>query len=143
MDSTLSRVLKTQDTDVFFHLTDSNVVSSIYSLLNASDPILSDLCRRLVRRNFFKTIEVKPVEVLEYRDKVKKAGYDPTYYFEVVEPSKVAYSYYSPSGTDIIKVKFEGGIEELSSVAPTDAIRALSRKVSKVYVTVPKEILED
>jgi HD superfamily phosphohydrolase len=140
MDSTLSEVLKTQDLDKFFRLTDSNVVSSIYSLLDVKDPILSDLCNRLVRRNFFKTVEVKPSELLSLAERVKRAGYDVKYYYEVVEPAKVAYSYYSPSGTDVIKVKFDGGVDELSNVAPTDAIKALSRKVTKIYVTVPKEV---
>ena len=93
-----------------------------------------------MRRNFFKTVEVTPHEVLEFHEKVERAGYDPSYYFEVVEPAKVAYSYYSPSGADVIKVKFKGKVEELSNVAPTDAIKALSRKVTKIYVTVPKEI---
>ena len=141
MDSALSEVLKTQDIDKFFRLTDSNVVSSIYSLLDVKDPILRDLCNRLVRRNFFKTVEVTPHQVLEFHEKVERAGYDPNYYFEVVEPSKVAYSYYSPSGTDVIKVKFGERVEELSNVAPTDAIKALSRKVTKIYVTVPKEVV--
>ncbi|MEO2068156.1 MAG: HD domain-containing protein [Desulfurobacteriaceae bacterium] len=141
MDETLKEVLRTENVDKFFRLTDSNVISSIYSLFEAKDPILSDLCRRLVNRNFFRTLEVRPVEVLEYRDKVEKAGFNPKYYFEIVEPSKVAYSYYSPSKDEIIKVKVDGGIEELSNVAPTDAVKALSRKVSKIYITVPSEVL--
>jgi HD superfamily phosphohydrolase len=140
MDRTLFDVLKSRSVEKFFRLTDANVVASFYLMLDAKDEILSDLCRRLVKREFFKTVEVTPSEVLEWRDRVEKAGFDPRYYFEVLEPAKVAYSYYSPSGTEVIKVKTESGIEELSNVAPTDAVKALSRKVSKVYVSVPSEV---
>ncbi len=140
IDPTLFSVLKTGELEKFFRLTDANIVSSFYSLLDSKDKTLSDLCQRLVKRRFFRTVEVKPSEVLHFRDRVEKAGYDPRYYFEIVEPVKVAYSYYSPSGTDIIKVKTEFGVEELSNVAPTDALKALARKVSKVYVTIPEEL---
>ena len=60
----------------------------------------------------------------------------------MVEPSKVAYSYYSPKGDEVIKVKLEERIEELSNVAPTDAIKSLSREVSRTYAIVPPEVLE-
>ena len=141
MDHTLSEVLKEENVEKFFRLTDGNVISSIYSLMDSRDSILSDLCKRLVKRNFFRTVEVTPLEVLQYRELVEKAGFDPRFYFEVIEPSKVAYSYYSPSGMDIIKVKVEDRIEELSNVAPTDALKALSRKVSRTYVVLPEEVL--
>ncbi|ADY72723.1 metal dependent phosphohydrolase [Desulfurobacterium thermolithotrophum DSM 11699] len=141
MDLTLSKVLKEENIEKFFRLTDGNVVSSIYLLMDSNDNILSDLCKRLVKRNFFETVEVTPSKVLEYRERVERAGFDPKYYFEVIEPSKVAYSYYSPSGVDIIRVKVEDRIDELSNVAPTDALKALSRKVSKTYVVLPKEVL--
>ncbi|MEO2083873.1 MAG: HD domain-containing protein [Desulfurobacteriaceae bacterium] len=141
-DPTLKKVLKEGDEENFFRLTDGNITASIYSLTNASDSILSDLCNRFVRRRLFRTVEVKPAEVLELAERVKEKGYDPSYYFEIVEPSKVAYTYYSPSPTDVIKVKTERGTEELSKVAPTDAIKALSREVTKVYAVLPEEVLE-
>jgi len=141
IDGTLYKTLKEKSLEYFFRLTDSNVISSVYSLsYESKDKILRDLCNRLVKRNFFKTVEVKPSEVLELREKVEKAGFDAKYYFDIVETSKVAYSYYSPSEAEIIKVKTPDGIEELSSVAPTDALKTLSRKVSKVYAVVPEEV---
>ena len=141
IDPTLAQTLKTGNIELFFRLTDGNILSSVYSLSYSKDRVLSDLCRRLVKRRLFKTIEVKPSDVITYKDRVERAGYHPEYYFEVVEPAKVAYSYYSPSGEDIIKVKLEDRVEELSNIAPTDAIKALSRRVSKVYVTVPEDVL--
>jgi len=141
IDSILYKTLKEKSLEHFFRLTDSNVIASIYNLsYESKDEILKDLCNRLVKRNFFRTVEVKPAEVLELREKVEKAGFNPKYYFDIVEPSKVAYSYYSPSEAEIIKVKTPDGIEELSSVAPTDALKTLSRKVSKVYAVTPEEI---
>jgi hypothetical protein len=141
IDSILYKTLKEKSLEHFFRLTDSNVIASIYNLsCESKDEILKDLCHRLVKRNFFRTVEVKPAEVLELKEKVEKAGFNPKYYFDIVEPSKVAYSYYSPSEAEIIKVKTPDGIEELSSVAPTDALKTLSRKVSRVYAVIPEEI---
>lgn len=143
-DKMLLKTLKEKSLEHFFRLTDSNIVSSIYNLsFEAKDGILRDLCERLVKRGFFKTIEVKPSEIFTLKERVEKAGFDPNYYFEIVEPSKVAYSYYSPSETEIIKVKTKEGIEELSSVAPTDALKTLSRKVSKVYAVIPEEVVQN
>ncbi len=138
----LKRTLKEESKEDFFNLTDGHLICAIYELKDWKDPILKDLCGRFVKRKLFRTVEVSPTLLIELRERVEKLGFNPEYYFEVVEPSKVAYSYYSPDGKDVIKVKVEGRIEELSSVAPTDAVKALSRKVSKTYAVVPPEVLE-
>ncbi len=142
IDENLERCLKHNDLEAFFNLTDGNIITAIYMLQKHKDGIISDLSRRFIRREIFKTVEVKPSQVIEFRERVEKLGFDPRYYFEVVEPSKVAYSYYSPKGDDVIRVKFEDRVEELSNVAPTDAVKALSREVSKTYVVVPREFFK-
>lgn len=139
-DPQLARTLREGDTENLLRLTDGNVVVSIYNCQNSKDPILSDLSKRFIKRELFKTVEVKPSRLIELREAVERAGYNPEYYFEVVEPSKVAYSYYSPESEQLIKVKLEEGVAELSTVAPTDAVKALSRKVSKTYAVIPKEL---
>ena len=142
IDESLKKCLKDGSIEKFFNLTDGHLICSIYALQSHKDAVISDLSRRFVRRELFRTVEVKPADLLELKEKVEKAGFNPEYYFEVVEPSKVAYSYYSPKGTDVIKVKVGERIEELSNVAPTDAIKALSREVSKTYAVVPPEVLQ-
>ncbi len=142
IDASLKRCIKEGSIEDFFRTTDSHLITAVYSLRDFRDKTISDLAERFIRRELFRTLEVKPSQVIEFRERVERAGLDPKYYFEVVEPSKVAYSYYSPRGDDIIKVEVDGRIEELSNVAPTDAIKALSREVSKTYVVLPREVLE-
>ena len=142
LDSNLKRALKEGSKEAFFNLTDGHLITAFYTLKDWKDRVLKDLCGRFVRRELLRTVEVSPAELLELKEKVERAGFNPDYYFEVVEPSKVAYSYYSPDGSDVIKVKVGDRIEELSSVAPTDAVKALSRKVSKTYAVVPPEVLQ-
>ena len=142
VDGNLKECLKNGSLDAFFQLTDGHIISSVYSLKNHRDSVISDLSRRFVLRELFRTVEVKPADLIELRERVEKAGFPPEYYFEVVEPSKVAYSYYSPKGDEVIKVKVGDRVEELSNVAPTDAIKALSRQVSKTYAVVPPEVLQ-
>ncbi len=142
VDQNLKRCLKDERVDDFFLLTDGHIVSAIYSLQNCRDEIVSDLAKRFVRRKLFRTVEVKSLDLITMKERVEKGGFPSDYYFEVVEPSKVAYSYYSPKGDEVIKVKLEERIEELSNVAPTDAIKSLSREVSRTYAIVPPEVLE-
>ncbi len=141
IDENLKKALKEEREEDFFNLTDGSLISSIYLLKNSKDKVLQDLAERFTKRALFKAVEASASELLELKERVEKLGFDPDYYFEVVEPSKVAYSYYSPNGKDVIKVKVGQRIEELSNVAPTDAIKALSRKVSKTYAVVPPEVL--
>lgn len=142
LDPNLKKALREKEEEAFFNLTDGHLICAIYQLKDHRDPILRDLCTRFVKRELFKTVEVNSQLLLELRERVEKFGFNPDYYFEVVEPSKVAYSYYSPNAKDVIKVKVGDRIEELSSVAPTDAVKALSRKVSKTYAVVPREVLQ-
>ncbi|WP_456455987.1 HD domain-containing protein [Thermovibrio sp.] len=141
LDRNLKEALKEESKKAFFNLTDGSVISSVYLLRDSKDKVLRDLAERFTKRALFKAVEASAGELLQLREKVEKLGFDPKYYFEVVEPSKVAYSYYSPDGKDVIKVKVGKRIEELSNVAPTDAVKALSRKVSKTYAVVPPEVL--
>ncbi len=141
LDRNLKKALKEESEEAFFNLTDGSVISSVYLLRDSKDKVLRDLAERFTKRALFKAVEASASKLLELKEKVEKRGLDPNYYFEVVEPSKVAYSYYSPNGKDVIKVKVGQRIEELSNVAPTDAIKALSRKVSKTYAVVPPEVL--
>ncbi len=140
IDPVLYHTLKTKDIEGFFHLTDGNIIGSIYSSFKTTkDPILKELCERFVKRKVFKTVEAKPSDLIALKEKVERAGYDPRYFFDIVESAKVAYAYYTPSGSEVIKVKTPEVIDELSNVAPTDAIKALSRKVIKVFAVLPEE----
>ncbi len=129
------------DVEKFFLITDANVIATIYRMVNSEDNILSDLCCRFIGRKFFRVIEIEdPQVVLRAKEGLERLGMDPDYYMATVEPAKVAYSYYSPSGVDVILVNFDGRLEEISNIAPTDALKSLSRKVKKNLLVVPNEV---
>lgn len=141
MDSLLKETIKTKSVEKFFMLTDASIISSVYQFTLSKDPVLEDLSKRFVKRFFFRAIEIEsPQIVLEAREKLIKEGFDPEYYMDVIEPSKVAYSYYSPEKLDAILVKMNGKIEEVSNIAPTDALKALSRRVKKALLFIPPEV---
>jgi len=142
IDPLLKSVIRNGDVEGFFLITDANVIAAIYQAVRGKDRILKDLCRRFIERSFFRVIDVEnPEIVVSVRDRLKKLGKDYRYYMATVEPSKVAYSYYSPSGVDVILVNVDGKLEEISNLAPTDALKALSRKVKKTLLVVPQEAI--
>ncbi|WP_457567166.1 HD domain-containing protein [Desulfurobacterium sp.] len=141
MDALLKETIKTKNVEKFFMLTDASIISSVYQFTLSKDPILKDLGSRFVKRYFFRAIEIEsPQIVLEAREKLIDRGFDPEYYMDVIEPSKVAYSYYSPEKLDAILVKMNDRIEEVSNIAPTDALKALSRRVKKALLFIPPEV---
>jgi len=142
MDSLLKETIINKDVEKFFLLTDASIISSVYQFTLSSDTVLKDLSTRFVKRQFFKPIEVEsPQIVLDAKEKLIKNGYDPDYYMALIEPAKVAYSYYSPKKLDAILVKInDETIEEVSNIAPTDALKSLSRKVKKTILFIPPEL---
>jgi HD superfamily phosphohydrolase len=141
LDPILKSVLKSVDVDKFFLLTDANIIATIYQMADSKDRILSDLCSRFIGRKFFKVIEIEdPQIVVQAKEKLDRLGLNHDYYMATVEPSKVAYSYYSPSGVDVILVNVDGRLEEISNLAPTDALKSLSRKVKKNLLVIPNEV---
>ena len=87
--------------------------------LHGEDPILSDLCERLLDRHLFEHERIEKQEDLErITQRVQKAGYDPEYYVVDETTMKNPYSPYGSSDTHNIYILLENGeIKELSEVS--------------------------
>lgn len=140
----LIKIFKEGRVEDFLKLTDATIVSIIYEkAFSSKDTILKDLCLRFINRNLFKTkkIELSNIsEIEKIKELLKKKNLDLNYYFEIVKTHRQAYSYYIPEGRDLILIKDNNKLIEISLYAPTDAIKSLTRKVEKYYLVYPKEI---
>ena len=132
----LDAYLGTDDTDVFH---------AIKLWQYCDDATLSDLARRFIDRRPFKALPLTHDEgavVDEITAEVHKAyGERTRYYVHLDRPSDTAYDFYTARpGTPVIRVLTQApdGWEEISAVAQTQAVRALSREVTKAYVMVPE-----
>ncbi len=142
MEVNLKKALVEGSLEHFFLTTDSSVIASVYSFIDSKDEILRDLSRRFVERKLFKVVEIENPEIVLFaKERLVELGYNPKYYMKIVEPQKVAYSYYSPKGEEpILVLKRDGSVDEISNIAPTDALKALSRRVKKALLIVPEEL---
>jgi len=130
--------------DGFAELDDNDIVSGIKAWQADRDPVLSDLCRRILNRNLFR-IEV-------YRDGLDEAGVDArrravkeklslpeenlAYYFIRGRMVNNAYN----SSSDKINILFKDGkVKDIADAADTLNIKALAVPVEKQYLCYPKE----
>lgn len=95
---TITEHLQVDDSDFVFH---------VKQWQHSHDPILSDLSKRFIQRRLFKAIDLdmpasEKAEFLDRaRDEVKRAGYDPDYYFIEDRASDVPYyNYYAAERTE-------------------------------------------
>lgn len=140
----LAEHLEMDDSDVIFH---------VKQWQQAADPILQDLSRRFVGRRLFKAIDLDmPVaERGEFlagaRACVKRAGFDPDYYFIEDRASDVPYyNYYTVEGIEPkTRIYVEDGysrprICEISEVS--EVVRGLQRGYELHRVCFPVEVKE-
>ncbi|MCS6873838.1 MAG: HD domain-containing protein [Pyrinomonadaceae bacterium] len=88
-DTPFEKILKRKELtlDEHFQMDDSDVIFHIKKWQFAEDPILADLSRRFVNRQFFKAFDLdmdekKKTDFLERsREEVERAGFDSKYYF--------------------------------------------------------------
>ena len=73
--------------EAFLALDDPLLTFSIRQWSKSADLVLSDLCRRFLRRRIFKTLEIDAASYRRYRDKLaavaRRAGFDPVYYLVI------------------------------------------------------------
>lgn len=142
--------------DHYCRLDDSDVLFSLKQWSRSSDAILADLSRRFLDRDFLRVLfldnepDVDTVARLERATlewmagrgllgaDVRGTGTEYDYYTGFAHSSHSAYHREGPSIAILDK---SGGLRELSDVADTSAITALSEPVTKPYVFGPKEIL--
>ena len=138
----LAEHLEMDDSDVIFH---------VKQWQRADDPILKDLSRRFVTRRLFKAIDLDmPVEeraefLAMARACVKRAGFEPDYYFIEDRASDVPYyNYYNVEGSEPkTRIYVEDGyarprIREISEVS--DVVRGLQRGYELHRVCFPAEV---
>ncbi len=139
--------------DAFLRLDDSDVVSSLKSWQRSTDKVLADLARRFLRRDMPRCtfLDAPPTSsaVHEWQDQValwlcatglslpEHAAQDVGYYLTTDCARGAAY----PLGAGPIRVLTrDGQLRELSAVADTPALKALTSIVEKPFVCCPKGI---
>jgi HD superfamily phosphohydrolase len=136
--------------DAFIGLDDTDLFHAIKLWRNASDETLRDLAHRFIDRRPYKALPLRDddPEIIEaIREEVARAyGPRTRHYLHVDRPSDTAYDFYNPSarprpGTPEIRVvtRPPDEWEEISVVAQTQAVRALSQEVTRAYVMVPEQ----
>ena len=142
---TISEHLQIDDSDFIFH---------IKQWQKSDDAILRDLSRRFVSRRLFKAIDLdmpadERAEFLSgARESVKKAGYDPDYYFIDDRASDVPYyKYYAADEAEPkTHIYIETGyaqprIREISEVS--NAVRGLQHGYELHRICFPVEVKEE
>ncbi|HET6566966.1 MAG TPA: HD domain-containing protein [Rhodothermales bacterium] len=137
----------------FCELDDTDVLYSLKRWRHAGDPVLSDLCRRFLNRDFFRVafLPEKPsaeqAHAWEQRvaDWMQKTGLsdgtpseeEAGYYLAV---KNLRHSAYERMDEAICIIDRIGRVRELSEMGDTSALVALTRSVVKPYVAYPKEV---
>jgi len=88
--------VRTLSADEFISLDDVSLTYALRQWTDASDPILSDLARRYLQRNIFKTIPIEPGRYEMQRDDIadvaQSEGFDPRYYLVLDQAVSDPYS---------------------------------------------------
>lgn len=137
----------------YLELDNHDIYMALKAWVSCPDRILSDLARRLLRRDLLKPIDVTEAreELLTHLDAIRaivaKAHYDPKYYALLDAPSNVPYDYYyvGPEANSdkqpIYVLQRNGRLAEISS--RSEGIRALAgRRETKFRIYVPAECRE-
>ena len=147
------KVLRRQQLSVTEHLEidDSDVIFHVKRWQNSADTVLADLSRRFVDRKLFKAIDLDmPLkdrsDFIEHaRDCVRRAGFDPNYYFVEDRASDVPYyNYYNAVGEEPkTHIFVEQGysqpqIREISEVS--NVVRGLQKGYELHRVCFPAEV---
>lgn len=157
LDSRYTRddVARREVRETFLRLDDSDVIYSLKRWAQSEDPILADLSRRFVDRDFprLRFLDEAPDSETLGRWKSRTAEWmverglttasesssNVSYYLAVARSSHAAYK---RKGHPIGVLGRDGRLRELSEVVDTSAIEALSVPVTKPYVCGPKDIIE-
>jgi HD superfamily phosphohydrolase len=131
----------------FLSLDDNEMIASIRKWSESSDPVLSDLSKRLLFRNFLaielskKPFDEKVIEDLRARAKrIMKIGDDISGYY--VYTGSVSNMTYAPSAPRVRIMDKSGITREITEVSDMLDHKALSKEVRKFFICYPKEIRE-
>ncbi len=137
----------------FERLDDTDVLYSLKQWMDAGDPVLADLCRRFIERDFFRVtfLPVPPPDealaawraqvadwlVAEGLSTPARAEADAGYYLTLDTSRHRAYA---RAHEAIGILDRQGRVRELSEMSDTSAMAGLSRDVEKPYVCYPKPV---
>ncbi|MEX0601060.1 MAG: HD domain-containing protein, partial [Rhodothermales bacterium] len=137
----------------FCRLDDTDVIYSLKQCMYHDDPVLSDLCRRFIDRDFFRvTFLSEPADedrIHEWRRRIgawlvssglsteMDAAADAPYY---ITQDDTRHSAYEQLHDSIRVLDRSGTVNELSETVDAAAVSALSRSVVKPFVCYPKEV---
>lgn len=142
--------------DAYCRLDDSDVLYSLKRWTHSPDAVLADLAHRFINRNFFRTtfLPTPPTDeqITDWRARISgwlveeglsapaQAERDADYYLALDHSRHSAYERVEDS---ICVLRRDGSIQELSELADTSAIEALTSFVVKPYLCAPKEVILD
>ena len=134
-------------------LDDSDILFSLKQWRHSPDPILSDLCRRFLDRDFFRvsflTNQASQLEQKNWADRVQQhllqSGLS---HSETVESDAQYYLAFGASGhaayersdNSIGVVQKDGSVVELSEATNLSVVSGIARPEQRAYVCYPKEI---
>lgn len=139
--------------EMFCRLDDTDVLFSLKQCIRSADPVLADLSRRFINRDFFRVTFLQEPPgadrldtwceriaewlVAEGISSPGAASRDARLYLAHADTTHAAYETLEDS---ILVVDRGGRVHELSETADTAAVSALSKSVVKPYVCYPKEL---
>lgn len=132
----------------YLRLDDHTIISYFSHWLHDNDPILSDLCYRMLNRKPFKSLLVDTVEAEELRTalyhELVDAGFDPNYYLGKNTSKDLPYDYTRSDGsskrTQIELITKNNQLVELSQVSML--VESITGKILGDYrLYFPREIL--
>lgn len=141
LDDAMNRILECRtpeelDLPTVFQMRESWWRYHISRWATSSDPILSDLCNRLLHRRLFKTVAVtdENEETLETqaRSVMLKLGLDPTYYLHTVRTTDV---HSRDTKESLLVIKDTGEVVSLTKADPL--FGALGRTPLKKWLVMP------
>ena len=131
--------------EAFIGIDDNDVYHAIKSWRRSNDPTLSDLSSRFIDRRPFKALALPcddPALIDELRSVVETVHHSNTpWYFHVDRSSDTAYDLYTARpGTPAIRVLTlaPDTWQEITEVAQTRSLQALSEQVTRACVMVPE-----
>ena len=117
MGSLLRHIVSHREVDpnLCMAVNDAHAWTAIDAWQDSNDEILSDLSRSLLKRNFFKTVEI-PDEFRntlrsqwqELEDVVRKSGFAPEYYLSLDTTVNRAFAPYAPESTPLLPFASNG-----------------------------------
>jgi HD superfamily phosphohydrolase len=132
---------------MFSNLDDVDILAAIKCWMQSADPVLKDLCGRLMNRNLYHTelMDAEPgAELLgEIQALAKKElmlSDDVIQYY--VWAQEVVNSAYDQDHEPIQILMKDGMVQDISKASDLSNVEVLSKKVKKYAITFPKELLK-